>query len=282
MSSSCIVCGAPIAQGILCAKCDRPRTAKMTATSLAPEIETASTIHNILVAAGVPAAILGSDRSVKYVTEELKALVGDARSVQEIKSINDLTKPVSTNVSIHDRKMQMSVVPLASGAAVIFRPIATDPPQISDVPTIVDVIRSVVNRSVAFAEVKGIRLEISTPECTERFRHHDRLADALSTLIDNSLHYAVSGGQVVVGVRPMEHKGKPILLFFVMDNGPLVPEHMKHVIFESGFIWNPNASERTGRGLYKVREFSAAHGGSVWVDSKTGKTCTFFLRVDPD
>src|SRR5207248_9283733 len=94
-------------------------------------------------------------------------------------------------------------------------------------------------------------------------------------------HYVSAGGQVVVGVRPMEHKGKPILLFFVMDNGPLVPEHMKHVIFESGFIWNPSASERTGRGLFKVREFSAAHGGSVWVDSKTGKACTFFLRLNP-
>ena len=281
-SSSCIVCGASIAQGILCAKCDRPRPAKATGTALAPDIETASTINNILVAAGVPAVILDCDRSVKFVTEELKALVGDARSNEHIKSINDVTRAVSMNVLIHDRKMLMSVVPLASGAAVIFRQIIADPPQISDVPTVVDLIRSVVNRSIAFAEVKGIRLEISVPECNERFRHHDRLSDALSTLIDNSVHYVSAGGQVVVGVRPMEHKGKPILLFFVMDNGPLVPEHMKHVIFESGFIWNPSASERTGRGLFKVREFSAAHGGSVWDDSKTGKACTFFLRLNPD
>ena len=123
MSSSCIVCGASIAQGILCAKCDRPRPVKATGTALAPEIETASTINNILVAAGVPAVVLGADRSVKFVTEELKVLVGDARSNEHIKSINDVTKPVSMNVLIHDRKMLMSVVPLASGAAVIFRQI---------------------------------------------------------------------------------------------------------------------------------------------------------------
>jgi signal transduction histidine kinase len=147
---------------------------------------------------------------------------------------------------------------------------------------VVDVIRTVANRYIAFAEVKSIRLDVSVPDFEERFRHHDRLADALGILIDNSLHYVSAGGQVVVGVRPMEHKGKPILLFFVMDNGPLVPEHMKHIIFESGFIWNAQASERTGRGLFKVREFATAHGGSVWVDSKTQKACSFFLRLAPD
>ena len=143
-------------------------------------------------------------------------------------------------------------------------------------------IRSVVNRSIAFAELKGIQVDVSIPDSDERFRHHDKLADALGILVDNALHYVAAGGQIVVGVRPMEHKGKPILLFFVMDNGPLVPEHMKHLIFESGFIWNPSAHERTGRGLFKVREFAAGQGGSVWVDSKSGKACTFFLRLNPD
>jgi signal transduction histidine kinase len=180
--------------------------------------------------------------------------------------------------------MSLSVVPFAGGAAVILRQLdeIDEPPQISDVPRIVDVIRSVVNRSIAFAEVKGIHLEVSVPDLEERFRHHDKLADALGILLDNALHYGTNGGQVVVGVRPMEHKGKPILLFFVMDNGPLVAEHMKYIIFESGFMWNANANERTGRGLFKVREFALGHGGSVWVDSKSGKACTFFLRLNPD
>jgi hypothetical protein len=64
--------------------------------------------------------------------------------------------------------------------------------------------------------------------------------------MDNSMHYVPPGGQVVIGVRWMEHKGKPLLLFFVMDN------------------------------------FAVAHEGSVWVESKTGKACTFFMRVRPD
>jgi signal transduction histidine kinase len=100
--------------------------------------------------------------------------------------------------------------------------------------------------------------------------------------MDNALHYGPAGGQVVIGVRWMEHKGRPLLLFFVMDNGPLVPEHLRQEIFEPSFVWNPAATERTGRGLFKCREFALAHAGSVWVESKTGKACTFFLRVRPD
>jgi signal transduction histidine kinase len=309
MMSNCILCGSAISQGILCANCDRPRRAKAPASEeavhgatavLAPNVRTSSLpldpvlpsiaiISNVLVAAGAAAVILDADRSVKLVTEEMRHLLGEITHVRQIEeavgiAISDLARLSSNTISLRSRKMLLTVVPFSGGAALVLRQTAEidEPPQISDIPRVVDVIRSVVNRSIAFAEVKGIHLEVSTPETEERFRHHDKLADALGILLDNSLHYVSAGGQVVVGVRLMEHKGKPILLFFVMDNGPLVPEHMKHIIFESGFIWNTNAAERTGKGLFKIREFATGHGGSVWVDSKTGKACTFFLRVNPD
>src|ERR1044071_7379452 len=145
-----------------------------------------------------------------------------------------------------------------------------------------DVVHTLSNRFQQFADLKGIHLQVDVPDLEERFRNHDQLADALGILMDNSLHYVPAGGQVVIGVRWMEHKGKPLLLFFVMDNGPVVPEELRQTIFEPSFTWNPNAAERTGRSLFKVREFAVAHSGSVWVESKTGKACTFFLRVRPD
>ena len=150
------------------------------------------------------------------------------------------------------------------------------------VPKVVDVVHNVANRFQQFADLKGIHLQVDVPDLEERFRNHDQLADALGILMDNSLHYVPAGGQVVMGVRWMEHKGRPLLLFFVMDNGPVVPEEMRQAIFEPSFVWVPNAAERTGRSLFKVREFAVAHSGSVWVESKTGKACTFFLRVRPD
>jgi hypothetical protein len=150
------------------------------------------------------------------------------------------------------------------------------------VPTVTDVVRRVAERFVPYADLKGIQLQIDAQDLEERFADHAQLAQALAALMDNALHYVPAGGQVVIGVRWMEHKGKPLLLFFVMDNGPMVPEGYRSAIFEPTFNWNPSSPDRTGRGLFRCREFAVAHSGSVWVESKTGKACTFFLRVRPD
>jgi signal transduction histidine kinase len=150
------------------------------------------------------------------------------------------------------------------------------------VPTVTEVVRRVAERFRAHADLKGIRLDIDVQELEERFSDHEQLAEALTILMENALHYVPPGGQVVIGVRWMEHKGKPLLLFFVMDNGAVVPEELRQKIFEPSFVWSPNSAERTGRGLFRCREFAVAHSGSVWAESKTGKACTFFLRVRPD
>ncbi len=150
------------------------------------------------------------------------------------------------------------------------------------VPTVTDVVRRIADRFRAYADLKGIRLDIDVQEVEERFSDHEHLSDALAILMENALNYVPGGGQVVIGLRWMEHKSKPLLLFFVMDNGPVVPEAMRQAIFEPSFTWSPASTERTGRGLFKCREFAVAHSGSVWVESKTGKACTFFLRVRPD
>jgi signal transduction histidine kinase len=150
------------------------------------------------------------------------------------------------------------------------------------VPTVTDVVRRVADRFRAYADLKGIRLDVDAQDLEERFVDHEQLADSLAILMENALHYVPGNGQVVIGVRWMEHKGKPLLLFFVMDNGAVVPEPMRQAIFEPSFVWSPSSPERTGRGLFKTREFAVARGGSVWVESKTGKACTFFLRIRPE
>jgi hypothetical protein len=154
--------------------------------------------------------------------------------------------------------------------------------QTRQMPTVTDLVHRVADRFHTFADLKGIQLQVDVQELDEHFRDSEQLVDALSILMDNALHYVPPGGQVVIGVRWMEHKNKPLLLFFVMDNGPLVPEPVRVSIFEPDFVWNPQSTERTGRSLFKAREFAVAHSGSVWVESKTGKACTFFLRVRPD
>ncbi len=315
-----------------------------------------TSIVDLLVATGVPAILVGPDRSVKFVSEPVTALFegapGELATVQSIESkagirVGDLATPVSAGLKVGERNILYSLVPLsggASGAVLVFRydtsieasapftayvrgaiveplqslrgaliasavqretadPLLKDAaatleqilsslelaPGVSDrapaapqLPTVTDLVHRVAKRYEPYAELKGIRLQVDARELTETFREHQRLSGSLGILVANALHYVPGGGQVVIGVRWMEHKGKPLLLFFVMDNGPLVPGDLRHQIFEPGFLWNPTSPERTGRGLFKVREFALAHSGSVWVESRTGKACTFFLRLRPD
>ena len=381
MARKCFMCGREITGGILCDKCDKPRkpkaqphaepekTREATAPKLDPfpkapvlpfPVESATpaitSIVNLLVASGTPSILIGPDKSVKFASDEAKALFDASQSdlsnikVIEEKTgirIGDLSVLASAGLRIRERNVMYSLVPMsggAGGAVLFFR--FTDPmneshasfityvketvmgplrslrealfaasragsrdPLLADsaatldqilsslelapavderrmaarpVPTVTEVVRRVSDRFIPYADARGIRLQVDVQELGERYADHDQLTDALAILMDNALHYVPSGGQVVIGVRWMEHKGKPLLLFFVMDTGALVPEPLRQVIFEPSFVWNASAPERTGRGLFKVREFALSHNGSVWVESKTGKACTFFLRVRPD
>jgi len=315
-----------------------------------------TSIVNLLVASGVASILVGSDKSVKFVSDEAKKLFdvshGDLSNLHVIEEktgirIDDLSASASAGLRIRDRNVMYSLVPMAGGAGgavLVFR--YTDPmneshasfityvketvmgplrslrealfaasragsrdPLLADsaatldqilsslelapavderrmaarpVPTVTEVVRRVADRFIPYADAKGIRMQVDVQELAERFADHDQLTDSLAILMDNALHYVPAGGQVVIGVRWMEHKGKPLLLFFVMDTGALVPESLRQVIFEPSFVWNASAPERAGRGLFKCREFALSHNGSIWVESKTGKACTFFLRVRPD
>lgn len=308
MAAKCLMCGAIVAQGFLCAKCDQPRKRRATATAVIDDFPKAplalpgeatspaiTSLANVLVAAGAAAIVFGADRSLKFVTDDVRRLFAapqaDLSSLANVErmasiKIGELSTPATWTLPV--RNLIATLVPLsggAGGAVLVFRASETvtdDTTLRSRAPRVGDLLRTVVDRFTPFSELKGIRLQVDSPDLDERFRDRDELADALGALIDNSLHYVPPGGQVVTGCRMMDHKGKPLLLFFVMDNGPLVPEHMRQVIFESGFVWNPSLRERTGRGLSKVREFATRHGGSVWTEAKSGKACTFFLRVRPD
>ncbi len=210
---------------------------------------------------------------VTYVRETvfgpLRALRDSLEAASRSKNDHFLSDVVS---SLEQVLSSLELAPEVEEASFAVRP----------VPTVTELVRRVAERFRAHADLKGIRLDVDVQELEERFADHEQLSDSLAILMENALHYVPASGQVVIGVRWMEHKGKPLLLFFVMDNGAMVPESLRQTIFEPAFHWNPTAPERTGRGLFKTREFALAHAGSVWVESKTGKACTFFLRVRPD
>jgi signal transduction histidine kinase len=218
-------------------------------------------------------ADLTSESHASFATFVRETVFMPLRSLRETLSVSRLDHPLFADAAaaLDQVLSSLEMAPEVEEAAPEHR-----------YPKVIDIVENVAHRFGPFADLKGITLQVDVPDLEERFRNSDQLAEALGVLMDNSMHYVPAGGQVVLGVRWMEHKGKPLLLFFVMDNGPVVPEGMRLSIFEPGFVWNPSAPERAGRGLFRCREFAVAHAGSIWVESKTGKACTFFLRVRPD
>ncbi len=217
-----------------------------------------------------------SEAHASFVTYVRETVLGPLRALRDSLRAAAQTRKdhflADTAASIEQVLSSLELAPEVEEPSFAIRP----------VPTVTEIVRRVAERFRAYADLKGIRIDVDVQELEERFGDHEQLSDALAILMENALHYVPGAGQVVIGVRWMEHKGKPLLLFFVMDNGPVVPETMRQAIFEPSFVWSPSSPDRTGRGLFRCREFAVAHAGSVWVESKTGKACTFFLRVRPD
>jgi hypothetical protein len=397
MKSHCLMCGQEIADGFLCQKCDKPRKpatrpsektvsapsapaqSRMASTPAPAEepaaqfdpfpkapivpfpIESTSlaitSVCQVLATANVAAVVVGSDRSVKFATDDARRMFGADKSdvltmrhveIQVGAKIPQLDEPASATLNVSGRAVKFSLVPLsgsAGGAVLIFNPQDPFPdqtpfatyvretvllplrslhdslseaaslrkvdPLIGDTLSTIDQILSSLelasnveepdrkkmgrgSRSVSqiletlaeryrdIVNGRGIALQVDVPALEETFRDEAKLSSTLQILIDNAIHYVPIGGQIVLGARMMEHKEKPLLLFFVMDTGPVIPEEYRKSIFDPGFIWDPNGQVRSGKSLAKVREFAIDRGGQVWVESKSGQACTFFLRIRPD
>jgi len=142
-----------------------------------------------------------------------------------------------------------------------------------------DVVRRVGERFSRLAELKKVRLQVDVPaDGSTTIHDQETVQNVMISLMENSLHYVPSGGQIVIGLRTLDQKGKKQALLFVMDNGPIVQEEMRETIFANDFVWKPTG-ERSGRSLADARRFAQSRGGQVWVEAKGGKACTFFLRL---
>jgi signal transduction histidine kinase/ligand-binding sensor domain-containing protein len=64
----------------------------------------------------------------------------------------------------------------------------------------------------------------------------------------------------------------------VQDNGPGIPEHIKHKIFQPFFTTKPTGSG-TGLGLSLSYDIVKAHGGEIKVESKEGEGTVFNIKL---
>jgi hypothetical protein len=372
MAKKCVVCGRDIDKGITCDRCEKPRIRSTKSGprrtpgldepfdlsgggTVVPFPDSVSiamkSVREALAAARVPAIIFASNRTVKFISDDARSLLGFSDEEQTLTArkiegrlgmkIPPLGQHFSASIEAAGKPLDVALLPLvggADGAALIFPPRRqTEPPPVLekiftrlralrealsaavgqrekdpllddtaatidqilvalDAPTEPDyvstqphklpasvpqVVHQVAARYTPIAALKGIQLQVDMPELHEIVREAEDLEDVLEVLVENSLQYVPRGGQIFLGARTTSQKNQPVILFFVMDNGPGVPDELRKDIFRQDFDPDAHKPARTGKNLPFCHMFAARHGGQCWVESKQGKTCTFFLSMKP-
>ena len=130
------------------------------------------------------------------------------------------------------------------------------------------------------AKAKGITIlhDVKVPDT---FMLNGALFEqALVNLVDNAVKYSPDGSEV--RIRAFEEAGG--LVVEVSDNGiGIDPEHLPR-LFERFYRVDKGRSRQvggTGLGLAIVKHIVLSHGGTVDVDSQTGKGTTFRIFLPP-
>lgn len=126
---------------------------------------------------------------------------------------------------------------------------------------------------------KKLKIEVEKPEHEFRFFFDPkRLQMVIENFLENALAYTLDGGQILIRVS----EEPSYMVFSVKDTGIGIPERQHNLIFTKFFRGN-NAvrmqTEGSGLGLFISKNIIAAHGGSVWFESKENQGTTMFFKI---
>ena len=98
--------------------------------------------------------------------------------------------------------------------------------------------------------------------------HDSRLGQIVDNLIENARSFSQPGGTVRVICRRVRNQVEII----VDDDGPGVRPDVREKIFERFYTDRPHQGfgQNSGLGLSISKQIVDAHGGSIWVENRTG------------
>ncbi len=151
--------------------------------------------------------------------------------------------------------------------------------QFQDV-NLVEFLDQVLAGALPAAKESKINIYFDRPEENEVIISADsnRLAMAVTNLIDNAIKYNVSGGEVTVKLEVKDSQAQ----VSVKDTGVGVKEEDIAKLF-SKFFRGENIKKTvptgSGLGLYIAKNIIEAHKGKVWVESVPNRGSTFYFSI---
>ncbi len=111
----------------------------------------------------------------------------------------------------------------------------------------------------------------------------EKLALAITNLVDNAIKYNVPNGSVTVTISRLPNE--PYILVSVKDTGLGIPKEAMDKLFTK-FFRAENAikfsTEGSGLGLYLVKNIITRHGGRIWAESEVNRGTTFYFTLSTD
>ena len=138
-----------------------------------------------------------------------------------------------------------------------------------------ELVRETARRHQSQAEEKDLELGVDVvTEDPVLEGDPDRLSQVLSNLVGNAIKFTPAGGRVDLRLE----NDRESLRILVTDTGPGIPaDHQPHV-FDRFWRADRRSDSGTGLGLSIVKAIVEAHGGTVGVESETGRGSTFRVR----
>jgi len=140
-----------------------------------------------------------------------------------------------------------------------------------------EIVRETLELTGPLAELRGVTLhrDLASAPCEG---DPDRLAQVITNLLSNAIHYNVENGEVRVITR---REGSQAVCI-VSNTGPGIPAESLPHIFERFYRADrarTGGAGRTGLGLAISRAIVQAHGGTIEARSREGEGATFTVRL---
>jgi two-component system, NtrC family, sensor histidine kinase KinB len=108
----------------------------------------------------------------------------------------------------------------------------------------------------------------------------DMIRRVLINLLENATKFTPMEGRISLGAEEERHGENQWVRFWVQDTGPGIPESAQESVFIKFTRLNiENFPKGLGLGLAFCKLAVKAHGGKIWVDSKTGAGSRFSFTV---
>jgi len=139
-----------------------------------------------------------------------------------------------------------------------------------------DIVDGALRRRHNLIADREVRLELA-PNLPALYVDGREIEVVLVNLLENAVKYSEPGTPITVGA---ENRGESIV-FWVADQGIGIPEEHLDQVFER-FYRVDGTGRRvsgTGLGLAICKRIVEAHGGRIWVESRSGVGSTFYFSL---